>query len=73
MAYLRRPKNSRNWHVVYHVASKRREWSTKTPNHGVAKQILKKWEYDRLIGQETRPGRLERGSLWSSRDGVRME
>ena len=55
MAYLRKPSNSRNWHVVHHVAGQRREWSTKTPNHGIAKQILKKWEYDRLMGQDRRP------------------
>jgi len=55
MAYLRRPKNSRNWHIVYHVAGQRREWSTKTTNHGIAKQILKKWEYDRVVGLDSRP------------------
>lgn len=55
MAYLRRPKNSRYWHVVFHVAGQRREWSTRSANHGIEKRILKKWEYDRLIGQDTRP------------------
>ena len=55
MAYLRRPKNSRNWHIVYHVVGERREWSTKTSNHGIARQILKKWEYNRLVGQDIRP------------------
>ena len=55
VAYLRKPNNSRNWHIVYHVAGKRREWSTRTSNHGIARQTLKKWEHDRLLGQDSRP------------------
>jgi hypothetical protein len=55
VAYLRKPKNSKNWHIVYHSAGQRREWSTKTANYGIARQILKKWEYNRLLGLDSRP------------------
>jgi hypothetical protein len=69
LAYLRKPKNSRNWHIVDHIAGQRREWSTRTANHGIAKQMLKKWEYDRLAGNDTLPTQnatlIRACGLWS--------
>lgn len=55
MAYLRKPKNSRHWHIVYHAAGTRREWSTRTRNHGIAREKLKTFEYERQLGRDSRP------------------
>ena len=57
MAYLRRAKNSKIWHIVEHVNGRRREFTTGTDNHGIARVKLKKLEYERVTGDISLPTR----------------